>query len=367
MPAPILILLIFLAVCIAVLLVAACSVCFGIFPTKIKPDFSRIKPIPTNVRLVGIDKATGAFQLEKMNSDGSFADDFKIVAFSDMHFDGGLRGEKDKALANLCEQIETQKPDLVVLLGDMALVWFNGTRTKELTAILDGYGVWWTSVLGNHEGESRMEVSRKKVVEIQKTSAHCLANVAINGVAGYGNQIINIMAAKNKIAQCLYLLDSGGAKKLSHYNIQASQTAWYDQTLRTLEETYGTFRSMIWMHMPVYEYKLAWDAIEAGAANAKLLWGARGESVCCAPTKTDSHGIVDKAKERGSTWAFVCGHDHANNFGVEYDGMTYIYNQTGGFSSWAFDARTQGMRGCNVFTIHGDGSVDVKAVLASIQ
>lgn len=79
-----------------------------------------------------------------------------IVALSDLHL-GGVLGET--WLAARVEQVQAERPDVVVLLGD--IVEGHGANNMALSAVLRGLsaplGVW--GVLGNHESHAMQDAN----------------------------------------------------------------------------------------------------------------------------------------------------------------------------------------------------------------
>jgi uncharacterized protein len=85
-----------------------------------------------------------------------------IIALSDLHV-GSVIGEE--WLSDRVAQVQAQKPDLVVLLGDM--FEGHGPPAEELLNMLHGLsaplGVW--AVLGNHESYGHID-KRKSLIEV---------------------------------------------------------------------------------------------------------------------------------------------------------------------------------------------------------
>lgn len=358
-----------IALCVALILKG--TVGLGLYPFNLNPDLSKIRPIENNVVLLSSDEKNGVFNIAKKNPDGSYDPDFKILGFTDIHIDGLNLRIKD-TYNWIRYNIEKQKPDLVAFLGDSALCYFNKKRTQDIADIMDAYGIYWTIVLGNHEGEDKMELSREKTMKLYSGSEKCLVSVSIDGVNGFGNQIINIMSSDTKIAQSLYFMDSGGDKINSATKyIQKSQVDWYERTLTSTLENYGDVKSMIFMHIPIHKYLDAWNAVETG--EAQLLWGEKHERVCCSDSDEKDNFLFQKAKELGSTWAFVSGHDHVNDFAVLYDGIQFIYNQPSGYSCYDMYSKFKDsdpsiteesrIQGATVYNVHADGTVEIERII----
>ena len=94
----------------------------------------------------------------KMKGDG----EFRVLMFTDTH----LNGKKDKdnlTVSYIVKNITEQKPDLVIFGGDNVSSGFNKKRTNEFARLMDALGVYWAAVLGNHEGEGFLAVSREEM------------------------------------------------------------------------------------------------------------------------------------------------------------------------------------------------------------
>ena len=89
--------------------------------------------------------------------------DFKVVQLTDIHIGGGLFSlKKDaKAMNAVAAMITAEKPDLVVLTGDMvypvpfqAGTFNNEISTKLLITLMEKLGVYYTVCFGNHDSEA---------------------------------------------------------------------------------------------------------------------------------------------------------------------------------------------------------------------
>ena len=171
------------------------------------------------------------------------------------------------------------------------------------------------------------------------------------GVSGHGNQAIAIINENGTPAQLLYFLDGGGGR--GHDYVQEDQLDW----MRRVSARYPGTPGMVFTHVPVFQYRDACDALESGGA--ELLQGAWSERICTMGAREQSDALVACAKEIGVR-AFVSGHDHSNNFDILWQGMHYIYAQSGGYSWICYDKRSRGVRGCTVFAVQPDGSVEME-------
>lgn len=86
---------------------------------------------------------------------------------------------------------------------------------------------------------------------------------------------------------------------------------------------------MVFFHIPLQQYKTAYELYEANSKEVKYYFGENNEKmfdkVCASeyPSK-----MFDTALRLGSTKAFFCGHDHYNNMSLEYKGIRLTYGMS---------------------------------------
>ncbi|MDR1465544.1 MAG: metallophosphoesterase [Oscillospiraceae bacterium] len=299
-----------------------------------------------SIQVLSRDPETGAIRIQK-NGGGAL----RLAVFTDLHFDGfdpvGMLQTKHWLRC----QTEALRPDLIAVLGDTALCPYNRGRTQRFAALMESLGVPWTAVLGNHEGEGKRVLTRRDTVACYQTSARFLGYAELPGVTGYGNQMLEIVGPDGRPMQRLWFMDSGGGRQ-GHSYVQKDQTDWLRRTAAD-----GTVPGMVFLHVPLHQYQAAYEALARG--EAELIRGQWRESVCLGGGPDQSDALVEAARAAG-VWAFVCGHDHSNDFDLFYQGMHYIYTQSGGYSRLCYDARSRGVRGCTVYEIETDGRVTVR-------
>ena len=107
-------------------------------------EISSVEKLTNDVEIISEDIDSTTI---KKKSDG----EFKVLMFTDTH----LKGDKELdniTVTYLVENIQEQKPDLVILGGDNVTYGFNKKRNIELAELFENLGVYWATVLGNHEG-----------------------------------------------------------------------------------------------------------------------------------------------------------------------------------------------------------------------
>ena len=88
--------------------------------------------------------------------------DFKVMQLTDIHIGGWMSLDKDaKALNAVAAMITAEKPDLVVVTGDIAYpvpfqagTFNNLSGAKIFAALMEKLGVYYTVCFGNHDSEA---------------------------------------------------------------------------------------------------------------------------------------------------------------------------------------------------------------------
>lgn len=321
---------------------------------------------------------------------------FKVIGFTDMHLDTH-QDKGDLTMEYMIRNIVNEKPDLVVFVGDNITSAINRRRAKQLCSTMEDLGVYWTLVLGNHEGDNPWSMSRKQMIKLFSSYPHCLVEcdekkiVMGETVWGYGNHVLNLADETGFIYQSLYFLDGGAEmseedmiaydaefedKSHNDYDyIKESQIEWYEETVMDIEILNGSpVKSVIFDHIALPEYKIAYNEITGeteatgmtpncyGAPNENgtcLLFGLRYETIC---HSGHNSCLFDAIKLMGSTQAVICGHDHINDFGVMYQDVLLAYNEPSGYSSYNLVSKglsDQLMQGYSIYMFSTDGSMEM--------
>ncbi|NLO38290.1 MAG: hypothetical protein GX115_02285 [Ruminiclostridium sp.] len=321
--------------------------------------------------------------LAKTDASGNYLDDdFKILAFTDMHLDT-YKEKGNVTIEMLIRNITSHKPDLVVFVGDNVASALNARRTKQLGKLMEELGVYWTLVFGNHEGDNAASISRQRMIDILASSPHCLVEKDIKTtksgerVWGAGNHVINLLDSRGGIRQSLYFFDSGNdmtKEDIEKYKeeiestnnkkddyIKDSQIQWYRETVGNINEIANrTVKSIVFNHIPLQEFNKAYEEAMEGNAEAELLYGSKLENIC---SSGHNSGFFDVMLDYGSTQAFISGHDHVNDFAVKYKGVILAYNQNSGYSSYNVVTKKQSnalIQGFTAYTIDKDGGLTMK-------
>jgi len=296
--------------------------------------------------LVAVLSAANAASAEEIQLKFDRAGRFKIVQFTDLHLHEG--GDKDRqTLALIGEVLDLEKPQLVVLTGD---ILSGAARRQETVALAAGpmaeRKIPWAVALGNHDDEWPKEIDKPKdrrgLMEMfvrQPCSVSKMGPAEIFGVSNYYLPIHDADGTRKKWV--LYMLDSNAyasKKELGTYDwIRTDQIAWYSQTSKALaqERDGKPYPALAFFHIPLLEYEYALTDAQADVV------GHRHEGVACPRINS---GLFAAMLERGDVKGTFVGHDHVSDYEAQYRGIRLIYGRATGFDTYGRDGFPRGGR-----------------------
>ncbi|MBO5858253.1 MAG: metallophosphoesterase [Clostridia bacterium] len=325
-------------------------------------DISSVQKIQNDVEIIS---ETDDGVTIKKKSDG----DFKVLMFTDTHLNG--KKETDiQTVSFIVKNITEQKPDLVIFGGDNVSSGFNEKRNNEFAQLMENLGVYWAAVLGNHEGDGLLAVSREENVEIFSSYDHCLMRKGKSDIDGSGNYTINVLNSDGTLKEVFFLMDSGSYmtdKSKKEYGVtkdgevydgvKTSQVDWYKNKHDALTEEYGSFKSITVVHIPPYQ-------AEKEYSEGDFLYGDKREGVC--ESGFDA-GLLDAMMQKGSAQAVYFGHDHVNNFGVMYENVLLSYIQPSGYGVYNMQSKfdspeSEWIQGATLLNIKTDGTFTAERI-----
>ena len=326
---------------------------------------------------ISYEQETGVYTISKAEGD------FKILQLTDIHLGGSaLCYDKDSlALQAVYALLEATRPDLVVVTGDLTYpvglssFSFNNTApVQQFAAFMRNTGIPWAFAYGNHDTENYAATDTAEIQELYqslswKTSHTLLYPYIQPEIYGRNNQLIEIRGADDALIQAVFLLDSNSytGEGFNKYDyIRDDQIEWYcDQIRRLNQEERATIPSLVFFHIPLQEYQTAYDLYEQGSDEVRYWFGEKGQEV---GSSDHPSRMFDAAKELGSTTGFFCGHNHLNNYSIEYEGIRLTYGMSIDYLATPGIARMTKQRGGTLITIHNDGSSDIQQVpLSSLE
>jgi hypothetical protein len=136
-------------------------------------------------------------------------------------------------------------------------------------------------------------------------------------------------------------------------SLHQNQIDWYKSEVLKLKQRYGAdARSMLYIHMPFYEFKEARELWEAGSDLVIPIYGENREKNSVSYFRC---GIFEAILELGSTKGVFAGHDHHNNWSAEYKGIRLTYAFTIDYIAYPFAEFSNIQRGGTVTDFSYDG------------
>ena len=280
---------------------------------------------------------------------------FKLLILSDIHNPEDMPVWTERFIAYA---METEKPDLVVLLGDNTTGHYKGVtdekNRKSIKKIVSLLGdTPFAVVFGNHDHEGFPEKSeaeaKKFLLDCYTESENCLMRA--------GDYFCNIKDSKGeKDVFTLYFVDSGTyAKEGGYAYVKKDQLDWYKQVNTGLPSY--LFQHIIFpeVYDLMKESKIPLPGYTKGQCirgkkfykfkDGTLLSGAMNEGPC--PPDING-GQFDVIKEKGNMIACFFGHDHTNDFVCDCQGVKLANVPSPSFYTYGNN------RGVRVVTIHED-------------
>lgn len=268
--------------------------------------------------------------------------------------------------------LDTEKPDLVVFLGDNVVCNSEEKFEKGAKLLLNPLilrGVPYCFCFGNHDAEHG--VSKEYMLSSFSKLGKCLTYNADDSITGVGNCVIKIKTHdKKETAFALWLIDSNMYYKNegSFYDIvHEDQLLWFKTENEKLKKEAGKpVHSLVFQHMIVPEvFELLEEnpngkfKVNEKRYNLELNEKASGTllELPCPPYVED--GELDAFCESGSVIGAVFGHDHNNSFIGNVRGIDLI--QTAGMT---FNSYGNGkVRGCRIIELDENDTAHYKTYI----
>lgn len=298
------------------------------------------------------------------------ADDtvYSVLQVTDVHI---LNDEKKdaKAFKTITAMVEASKPDMIVVTGDVTSEKENFTAFKTFCTFMEEFNIPWAFVFGNHEGldiayEPGEVLDPEKIADKQTLSDYlesldnCIYERGDENVDGMGNYYYNVTDENGKVITSLIMMDSHSydEENEGYDHFHENQVEWYENTIKSIaKEVNGdetkVVPSLAFFHVPMQEYRTGYD--EAKGTD-KRLWGYRFEGEGC-PAVDDQ--MFEKMVELGSTKGCFAGHDHMNNYEVEYQGIRLAYGLSCDHNIYVVP-----LRGGKLIEIKEDGRFTTRAL-----
>jgi len=249
---------------------------------------------------------------------------FKIVQFTDIHFQyNSFRS--DSALLMMKMVLEKEKPDLVVLTGDVVCSKNTHQAWLSLSKVLIEAQIPWAVTLGNHDTE--YELTGKEIMETISGLPYSLSTKGPENISGNGNYILRVHSSQSSDTEALlYFFDSHSGfhpeTNLGSYEwIKFDQIQWYREqsNIFTKENDGKVYPALAFFHIPLPEYN--------EIIGLKTTVGTYKEKVCCPDINTGMYAAMLESKD---VMGMFVGHDHDNNYIGCLRGICMAYGQSSG-------------------------------------
>lgn len=308
--------------------------------------------------LCSVAFAAGTPDKLTFNEDGTF----KILQINDTQ---DIDRMNKKTVAFLKAGIEQEKPDLIVVPGDMLSDVFIGANEKrikkalyELGSIFNDAKVPFAVTFGNHDHDLENKVSTKDMMDVFKQFEYCVSSAGTTE-GDPGTYSVPVYSSKDssKMALNVYMMDTNNKTDLAggYTGLYPNQVEWYKQKSDELKAANGgeVVPSLVFQHVPVKEIYQFVEQVTYKEANRGFIsmddrkWYAlnensnligddnvMGEAPCSEPLDHVT-GQYEAWLEKGDIIGAFFAHDHVNNFmGKTSEGIILGYNGGTGFRSY---------------------------------
>ena len=293
---------------------------------------------------------------------------FRILVLSDLHIPSG--GIPTQGMAYIRQVVEKEQPDLIILDGDNVVASLATDKIfmrvlKPLATYFESQGIYWMHVFGNHDCESDVTLEEQQAV--YESFDYCLSKDPDPEISGVGNYVLPIYGSDtDEVKFAVWGIDSNnylseedqaamfpsGASSFEGYSgtnydyIHYDQIEWYREASMLMESQLGRkIPGLMAFHIPLQESYTAWENRES------LEWtGNKQESVCASAYNS---GLFEVLRQRGDIKAVVNGHDHVNDYMVDYAGIKLCYASTVTTTTYG------GPIGARVFVLNEENPADM--------
>ena len=342
--------------------------------TEAQTEADTEEPVPTDQDVLN-EILANKTQL-RFNEDGQF----KIMILADTHIPAG--GMPPHVLKSVRKLVERENPDFVIFTGDNVVdsdikteKQFN-IALRNITKYLEEQGIYWMHVYGNHDGEMVFPLEEQQ--RVYESFDHCLSKAGDENITGIGNYVIPLYGSKDDTVKfAIWGLDSGdypteeekaalfpsgvtsfkGFDSTAYDFIHYDQIEWYKETSKLLQACNGgeVVPGLMAFHIPLQETYTAWEN------RHNLEWtGVKRDPVCSGAYNT---GLFEVIRNRGDIKAIINGHDHINDFMVNYCGIKMCYASTITTTTY-YD---EDMMGTRFFVLNEENPADIQTYMVYLS
>ncbi|MDD3428763.1 MAG: metallophosphoesterase [Oscillospiraceae bacterium] len=294
---------------------------------------------------------------------------FSILQLTDLHLGFGPFSKKADGLAlqAVSTLIKRAAPSLIILTGDSIFPFWprsgtldNKLQAKKLTDFLDTFEIPYAFVFGNHDVEMGAKASKQEIAQLLMQGNYSIFSCGPAQLNGVGNYIIKLVNEENVPLCALVMLDSGmygDGWFFSGFDcIHSCQTAWCSTALRSLKSQNPALTAFAFFHMPLAQYKTAYEQMKLGNKDVTYHFGSIGEPNDYFGISKNDCDFFQTAEKDGILKGMFCGHDHYNTLSLTYHGIRLTYGMSVDYLGYSGIGKRYTQRGGTVLTIQSDGS-----------
>lgn len=263
-----------------------------------------------------------------------YSPNFRILQLTDTHI-----GDKDNTKLHydfMDLTIKDAKPNMIVVTGDVFTFASKGCAVDFINW-LEGHKIPWTLTFGNHDEQcwysidwltgylNDLNAKREK-----DGSSYCyFIDRQDDKIQGNANFAINLMK-DNKAFEQLIIMDSNRYNFSGYFGydyFHQDQIDWYKSLVNhtTSENGNTVVPSLMFYHIPLPEVRDAWAAAQKDKSLILNPTGSEAQENETPCNPDFNSGFYKVIKELGSTKGMYFGHDHINNYVINYDGIHFGY------------------------------------------
>ena len=312
-------------------LVLVAVIALGIILPLLRPEYSGVNFSPA-------DANNETDKTIKFNSEGKL----KILHITDTHLK--LNHNFDPTILLVERACDAEKPDIVMLTGDIALNCENAKETKKLINalmnIFESRSIPVAVTFGNHDSEQGA-MTREELMAYYNTFSCSVSVDDGEELSGCGTYNIPVLSSDGeKVKFNLWVFDSGDYDEKDRYScVKPDQVEWYRKASDKLkkENNGKAVSSLVFQHIIVgeiydalqksdewksYSYKHLYNEDEYYMFNPENVnYGAIRETPC---PGYENFGQFEAMVKQGDVLAIFSGHDHTNAFGVKHKGIDIV-------------------------------------------
>lgn len=283
-----------------------------------------------------------------------------ILQITDVHIVNDTVKDQ-KAFDTITALINQSNPDMIVVTGDITSEQDNESAFKSFCTFIETFEIPWYFVFGNHDAEGNW--SKEQISEYLLSLEYCQYEIgeemqdSAKGYACQGNYYVNLKDSSGKVYQTLFMMDSNMyALEGGYDNFHDDQIEWYKNSVKKIaEEVNGNEEkvvpSLAFFHIPMQEFTVAYNEARK---NKAVLTGTRMEEEC---PGVNPDNMFETMLELGSTQGVFVGHDHMNNYSVEYKGIRFTYGNSCDHNIYLVPKKG----GC-VIDVYSDGTFTTQSI-----